>query len=189
MESYKMAIVAQQITAEEFEKLNDTEARLELVKGAVITMPPAGHEHGEIALAIGAALHAFVRQNKLGKVYAAETGFILARHPDTVRAPDAAFASAERVNQQRHKEGFFDGPPDLAVEVVSPQDTDEEVEAKVLDYLQNGVRMVWIIRPRTRTITTYRSMKDIRLLTEADVLSGENVLPGFTIPVRELLSD
>jgi Uma2 family endonuclease len=93
------------------------------------------------------------------------------------------------VNQQRHKEGFFDGPPDLAVEVVSPQDTDEEVEAKVLDYLQNGVRMVWIIRPRTRTITTYRSMKDIRLLTEADVLSGENVLPGFTIPVRELLSD
>lgn len=181
-----MAVGTRLITIEELEKMPQTDARVELVEGEIIKMPPAGHEHGEIAGNIFAAMHAFIRKNKLGKVYAAETGFILHRNPDTVRAPDAAFVTAERAEKTEGKEGFFPGPPDLAVEVISPNDSDEDVEAKVLDYLQAGTRLLWIIRPRTRTITVYRSRQDIRLLTAEDTLDGADVLPGFSVPVREL---
>ena len=179
-----MAIHTQLITAEMLEKLPQSDEHVELVRGEIIRMPPAGHEHGEVAGDIFAVLYNFVRQHKLGKVYAAETGFILSRDPDTVRAPDAAYVSMERAVQQARKEGFFDGPPDLAIEVISPSDTDEDVEAKVLEYLRYGTRLVWIIRPRTRTITTYRSLSSIRLLTETDVLEGEDVLPGFSVKVK-----
>jgi Uma2 family endonuclease len=164
------------------------DARVELVKGEIAAMPPAGYEHGEIAATIGALLHNFVRQRNLGKSYAAETGFTLARDPDTVRAPDAAFVAADRVAQQRRRAGFFDGPPDLAVEIVSPDDTDEDMEAKVLDYLRAGTRMVWVARPRTRTITVYRSLTNIRLLTENDSLEGEDILPGFSINVKDIFT-
>ncbi len=181
-----MAVTTRLLTAEELEKIPQSDAHVELVKGEIVTMTPAGYKHGKIALFIGAALLDFVRQNRLGDVYGAETGFILSRNPDTVRAPDAAFESNERVARQKRGEGFFDGAPDLAVEVVSPDDTDEEVEAKVLDYLGSGTRLVWIVRPRTRTITTYISRTDIRLLTESDILEGGEVLPGFSIGVREV---
>ena len=135
-----MAVGTRLITIEELEKMPQTDARVELVEGEIIKMPPAGHEHGEIAGNIFAAMHAFIRKNKLGKVYAAETGFILHRNPDTVRAPDAAFVTAERAKETEGNEGFFPGPPDLAVEVISPNDSDEDVEAKVLDYLRAGTR-------------------------------------------------
>ncbi len=181
-----MAVSTRLLTAEELEKIPQSDAHVELVKGEIVTMTPAGYTHGKIALFIGAALLAFVRQNRLGEVYGAETGFILSRNPDTVRAPDAAFVSNERVARQKRREGFFEGAPDLAVEVVSPDDTDEEVEAKVLDYLQGGTRMVWVVRPRTRTITTYRSRTDIQLLTEDEILEGSKSLPGFSIRVREI---
>lgn len=179
-----MAVVSKQISAEELEKTPQSDERVELIRGEIVKMPPAGHEHGEIALAIGSILREFVKQHKLGKTYAAETGFVLQRDPDTVRAPDAAFVSSERAAQMEGKGGFFEGPPDLAVEVISPADTDEEVEAKVLDYLQAGTRMVWLVRPRTRTITVYKSKQDIRLLTEKDTLEGDEVLPGFSIGVE-----
>jgi Uma2 family endonuclease len=103
-----------------------------------------------------------------------------------VRAPDAAYVSNARLAQQTRKEGFFDGAPDLAVEVISPTDADEDEAAKVLDYLQSGTGLVWIIRPRTRTITAYRSLTKIRLLAEADNLEGEDIQPGFTLPVKDI---
>jgi Uma2 family endonuclease len=172
--------------AEDLEQMPQSDAHVELVKGEVLTMPPAGHEHGEIALNIGSLLREYLRKHKLGKAYGAETGFILFRNPDTVRAPDAAFVSTERAARQVRKEGFFDGPPDLAVEVISPTDTDEEVEAKVLDYLQSGTRLVWVIRPRTRTVTAYRSLSNIRLLTDRDTLEGGDILPGFVVKVKDI---
>jgi Uma2 family endonuclease len=181
-----MAVTTRLLTAEELEKMPQSNAHVELVKGEILTMTPAGYQHGKIALYIGAAVLAFVRQNMLGEVYGAETGFILFRDPDTVRAPDAAFVSNERVAQQTRHEGFFNGAPDLAVEVVSPDDKDEEVEAKVLDYLQAGTGLVWVVRPRTRTITSYRSRTDIQLLTEGESLEGGDVLPGFSIGVRDI---
>jgi Uma2 family endonuclease len=181
-----MSVQTSLITAEELESMVQPDARTELVRGEIVKMSPAGFEHGAIALAIAAFLRAFVRQHKLGTVCAAETGFILTRDPDTVRAPDAAFVAAERVARQQRKEGFFEGPPDLAVEVVSPGDTDEEVEARILDYLGAGTQLVWIVRPKTRTITVYRSLKNVRVLTTQDSLEGDDVLPGFSIPVAEV---
>lgn len=174
------------ITAEELAQIPCEEGRLELVRGELLKMPPAGHEHGEIASSALFVLTRFVRQHQLGKTYAAETGFTLSRNPDTVRAPDAAFVTAERAAQQKRRHGFFDGVPDLAVEVVSPGDSAEEVEEKILDYLEAGVRLLWIINPRTRTVAVYRSLTDIRVLTLEDNLEGYDVLPGFTVPVREL---
>jgi Uma2 family endonuclease len=181
-----MAVSTHLITAEVLEKIPHSDKRMELVKGELVAMTPAGYKHGKIALSFGAALLSFVRAHNLGDVYGAETGFILSRKPDTVRAPDIAFVRPEQVAQQKRQEGFFDGAPDLAVEVVSPDDTDEEVEAKVLDYLEAGTRLVWVIRPRTRTVTAYRSRADIRLLTKDETLEGGDVLPGFMMGVKEI---
>jgi Uma2 family endonuclease len=184
-----MQVLTKLLKAEDLEQLPQSDSHVELIEGEVIIMPPAGHEHGEISLNIGSLLREFLRKHKRGKAYAAETGFILSRDPDTVRAPDAAFVASERAASQARKEGFFDGAPDLAVEVISPTDTDEDVEAKVLDYLRSGTRMVWVIRPRTRTVTVYRSLSNIRLLTEGDTLDGDDVLPGFSTAVKDIFGE
>ncbi|ABU57795.1 Uma2 family endonuclease [Roseiflexus castenholzii] len=181
-----MSIEAAAITAEDLAQMSFGEQRVELVRGEVITMAPAGAEHGEIAGFVFGILFSFVRAHNLGSLYAAETGFILARNPDTVRAPDVAFVASERAAQQRGRSGFFEGPPDLAVEVVSPSDTAEDVEAKVLDYLEAGARMVWIVRPRTRTVTVYHSLRAVQVLRPGDLLDGGDVLPGFAVPVAAL---
>ncbi|MCS6939841.1 MAG: Uma2 family endonuclease [Roseiflexaceae bacterium] len=181
-----MSVTTAAITAEDLAQMSFGEQRVELVRGEVIAMAPAGAEHGEIAGFTFGALFNFVRAHNLGSLYAAETGFILARNPDTVRAPDVAFVAAERAAQQRGRTGFFEGPPDLAVEVVSPNDTAEDVEAKVLDYLEAGAKMVWIVRPRTRTVTVYRSLRQVQVLRPGDTLDGGDVLPGFTTPVEAL---
>ncbi|MBI4786214.1 MAG: Uma2 family endonuclease [Chloroflexi bacterium] len=181
-----MIVQTRLVTAEELERMPQHDEHVELVKGEIIRMTPAGHEHGEIALAIGSLVREFVRKHRLGKVYAAETGFVLARDPDIVRTPDAAFVSAARAARQTRRQGFFDGAPDVAVEVVSPEDTVEEVDAKVLKYLQAGTQLVWVVHPRTKTITAYRSLDNIRVLTMTDTLDGSDVLPGFAVAVGEI---
>jgi Uma2 family endonuclease len=137
-----MSVVTAVITAEDLERMLFGEQRVELVRGEVITMAPAGAEHGEIAGFTFGALFNFVRPNSLGSLFAAETGFILARTRTRCARRMWRLSRAERAAQQRGRTGFFEGPPDLAVEVVSPHDTAEEVEAKVLDYLEAGTRMV-----------------------------------------------
>jgi Uma2 family endonuclease len=135
---------------------------------------------------VNAVLRDFARQHRLGKVYAAETGFVLSRDPDTVRAPDAAFVVAERAAVQESRDGFFDGAPDLAVEVVSPSETEESIHAKVLDYLHAGTRLVWVIHPEAQTVTEYRSLSQIRVVTAEERLDGHDLLPGFSVAVMEL---
>jgi Uma2 family endonuclease len=174
------------VTAEQLAESVPDDKRIELVRGEVVEMSPAGFDHGAIALAVGSILREFVRRRALGTVTAAETGFILSRDPDTVRAPDAAFVARERVVRQGRPEGFFEGAPDLAVEVVSPHDRDLEVEEKILDYLRAGTRMVWVIRPRSKTVTVYSSFSDIRVFLIHETLDGGDVLPGLEVPVREL---
>lgn len=150
-----MAVQTRLITAEELERMHFGDKHVELVKGEIVEMPPAGHFHGGVGMSLAWRLASFVEQNKLGQVYLAETGFVLSREPDTVRAPDISYVSSERVAMQRRREGFFDGPPNLAVEVVSPADTDTEVQEKVVDYLNAGTKILWVVRPRLKTITAF----------------------------------
>jgi Uma2 family endonuclease len=173
-------------TAEELLRMPRVQWRYELIDGELRQMSPASHDHGDMAMNIGSRIAQFVRENKLGKAYAAETGFILRRNPDTVRAPDAAYISHARLAQVRPGKGFFPGAPDLAVEVISPSDSYEEVEAKVLDWLEAGTRMVIVVNPRLRNVSVYRGRSDIRILSEHDTLDGSDVLPGWSVKVAEI---
>ena len=145
-----------------------------------------GLEHGHIAAELAFSLSVYVRDNSLGQVYPAGTGFKLASSPDTVLAPDAAFVSAERVQKVKSKTGFFPGPPDLAAEIVSPNDRHSEVEEKVELWLRYGVRMVVTLNPQTRTATVYRGLEDIRMILGHGQLEGADVVPGWTLPLTEL---
>ncbi len=159
---------------------------VELVKGEIVKTPLHGMEHGLVTAAIEFCVGKFIHERRLGVAYAANTGFVLSRNPDTVRAPDAAFVTSTRAEQQKRRQGFFEGAPDLAVEVVSPEDTAEEVEVKVLEYLRAGTKLVWVANPRTQTITAYRALDKVRVLTLNDTLNGDDVLPAFAVAVKEI---
>jgi len=174
------------MTAAELEALPSRDGRTDLVRGWLVAEPPAGHEHGSVANTIAALIWNFLRRERLGVSYTCDTGFVLARDPDTVRAPDVAFLSHQSIAARAARPGFVDGPPDLAVEVVSPGDSPNEVEAKVCDYLLAGCRLVWVIFPDTRRVRTYRSPFSPRELTADALLDGEDVLPGFQVPVSSL---
>ena len=148
-------------------------------------MSPAGSKHGAIALRIGSILLDFVKPRGLGVVMGAETGFQISHDPDTVRAPDAAFVRADRVCGGLPA-GFFPGAPDLAVEVLSPGDRASEVIAKVENWLSAGCQAVWVVDPKTRTITVYRGSRLSAIFDPADTLDGGDVLPGFRTPVAEV---
>jgi Uma2 family endonuclease len=149
-------------------------------------MAPAGNEHGWLAVNITIPLGQHVRAHDLGRVYAAETGFLLATDPDTVRAPDVAFISRERIEAVGDVRGYWPGAPDLAVEVISPDDRYTEVEDKVADWLNAGARMVVVVNSRKRTVTVYRPNGTVTRLTEQDMLDGEDVVPGWQLPVAEI---
>ena len=174
------------ITADELLQMKDDGFRYELSRGELIKMSPAGHHHGRIALNFTTPLDQFVRANQLGAVYATGTGFKLAENPDVVRAPDAAFIRRERVEEVGQTGGFWPGAPDLAAEVVSPGDTYAEVQDKIADWLDAGTRLVVVVNPRTQTVDLYRSRSDIRILTIDDVLDGGEVVPNWTLPVRDI---
>jgi len=162
--------------------------RHELVRGELREMSPAGNEHGYLAMKVGRLLGNHVEDNKLGRVYAAKTGFKIASDPDTVRAPDAAFVSRERVEKVGRVAGFWPGAPDLAVEVVSPGDTHAEVVEKALSWLEAGCRMVLVAEPERKAVTVYRSREDIRILTGDEAVDGADVVPGWRLTVAEIFA-
>ncbi len=139
-------------------------------------------------MSIGAELRQYVKQNGLGKTYAAETGFKVAADPDYVLAADAAFIRRGRTEEMGESTGFWPGAPDLAVEVISPRDTYSDVAEKALDWLEAGTQMVLVVDPRCRTVTVYRSASSIVVLSEGDAIDGEDVVPGWNLPVREIFS-
>ena len=173
-------------TADELIAMPKDGFRYELVKGELIRMSPAGDVHGEVTVRITSPLFVYVEAQKLGKVYAAETGFVIEENPDTVRAPDVAFVCRERVEAAGSIKSYRHGAPDLAVEVVSPGDTIGEVEGKVAEWLGAGTRMVWVVSPKLRTVTVYESLVDVVTLTEKDQLEGGDVIPGFRIAVVKI---
>ncbi|HYL97880.1 MAG TPA: Uma2 family endonuclease, partial [Blastocatellia bacterium] len=156
------------------------------VKGELRRMAPAGHEHGRVAVSFTWRLAQHVTAKQLGIVYAAETGFRLASDPDTVRAPDAAFVTRERAEAVGKVEGYFPGAPDLAVEVVSPNDSYSEVESKALDRLEAGALAVLVLNPRRPTVTLYPSSTEICILGDDAILDLDSVVPGFKIAIRDI---
>lgn len=183
-----MSATTQLITAEELLTLPRGRQRQELIEGELRQMSPAGHNHGKIAARLTGALIQHIEASDLGEVYAAETGFKLKSEPDTVRAPDTAFVRRERAEEVGDTQGYFPGAPDLAVEVVSPGDRIGEVEEKVEEWLEAGASLVWIVSPKLRTVTVYRSLTDVVTLTEKDALDGGQVVPGFHYPVAKLFA-
>jgi len=176
------------MTAEELWQMPSDDQRHELVKGELQTMAPAGFNHGVVINRLAFLLTRHVDANALGLVTGAETGFLLSRNPDTVRAPDIGFVSKQRVQSAGRTENFWNGPPDLAVEILSPSDTLEMSESKVDDCLSGGTPLVWVVNPRRRTITTYRATRNPQLLAENQNLEGEQVVPGFSVPVAEIFA-
>jgi Uma2 family endonuclease len=164
-----------------------TDKRLELVRGELRELAPANEEHGYITMQIAVVVAQFVKQHQLGYTFAAETGFVLSEEPATVRAPDFAYVSRERA-PERWSRYFARFVPDLVAEVVSPTDTYGEVAQKVQDWLDFGVRMVWVVDPATRTVAVHRGGGTFRIYGEEDTLTGEDVLPGFECKVSEIFS-
>ena len=176
------------MTAEELACLPETEERIELVRGEVRRMPPANPEHGRRAATATFLLTAYAREHGSGHVYTADAGFILARNPDIVRAPDVAFVRADRIPPEGERErGFWQLAPDLVVEVVSPSDSADDLQERTEDYLNAGTRLMWVLYPRTHTATVHRPGEPVRLLHENDRLDGQDVLPGFSCRVADLL--
>jgi len=151
-------------------------------------MSPAGSEHGAVIGAVFLLVADHVKRHQLGMVFGAETGFYIERSPDTVRAPDIAYVRRERIPAGGPPVGFWPGAPDLAVEVVSPEDTVREIDEKVSDWLTAGCQAVWVVNPRWKTVTAYRAGGEIKTLTADQTLDGGSVLPGFQRRVAEFFA-
>lgn len=176
------------LTAEEFLLLPDPANgfQMELVRGEVVTMPPPGGLHGVSCSKADRRIGNFVETHDLGVVTANDTGFITTRDPDSVRGPDVAYWSKERLPEV--PVGYIEVPPDLVVEVLSPSNTTKQIRAKLQEYFARGVRMAWVIAPEDRTLTVYRTPDEGRLLHETATVTGDDVLPGFECRVGEMMA-
>lgn len=175
------------MTVEELERA-PLEGRYELIDGELVELAPSGGDASNVGAVVAFFLIAHVRPRRLGKVFGANGGFVLFPDRQLVRVPDAAFVRADRLPPIEEQQGFLRLAPDLAVEAVSPFDRATEVEAKVAMYLEAGVRLVWVIHPRSRRVTVYQPDREARLLREGDELDGGEVLPGFRLAVAELFA-
>jgi Uma2 family endonuclease len=173
------------LTAEQLLKLNIPDKRTELVQGRLVVREPAGFRHGAVAVRFGRYLDEFVSEHDLGIVVGAETGFKLSANPDTVRAPDCAFVAKARLPHPLPR-GYFPVAPDLAVEVLSPDDRPGEVSAKVVNWLSTGCQLVWVFDPERRVGRVYRADGTESQVTAGDAFDGEQLLPGFTLRLQSL---
>ena len=171
------------LTGEEVFALGDIGC-FELVKGKIIRMPLTGHPHGYIEVNFAIELGNFVRQHKLGRVLAGEVGIYTERNPDTVRGADVAFISNERLSKVK-SESYLDIAPELIVEVKSPSDRWNKIEEKLAEYFAIDVKMVWVAEPKRKMVHVYHSLTDVKHLTKDEKLSGEEILPGFSVLVAD----
>lgn len=160
----------------------------ELIDGRIVPMSPTGDLHGGVEVSFGEVLRTFVRLRKLGKVRGGEVGIYTRRNPDRVRAADVLYISNERYAKRKSK-SYLDVAPELVVEILSPGDSAQELTQKLREYFAIGVRLVWVADPEARIVYAYRSLTDVREFKEGDTLTGDDVLPGFSVPVAQLFED
>ena len=177
------------LTAEEFAALHVVGARLELIQGELRVMPPAFTDHGETVGALHAILGAYVRTYSLGKMYGAETGFLVARSPDTIRTTDIAFIQRGRVTPEALAPNWNPVIPDLVVEVVASRDRAPEIAGKVEMWIEAGVKMVWVVYRIRRTVEVFQPHRQMLLVTEQEPLTGMDVIPGFFTPVAGIFAE
>lgn len=177
-----MTVDTRLMTADELLHMPEDGSRYELVQGELRKMSPAGEEHGHISMIIGARLGVHVADRKLGRVYGADTGFQIFRDPDTVRAPDISFVRAERVVPTPK---YFPGPPDLAIEVISPSDLYSDVAEKKDEYLRAGVIAVVIVDPRRKAVTIHRATGTTEV---QDTLAVDDVAEGWQLPLADIFA-
>ena len=174
------------VTEDELLRMPKGQGKRELIYGRVVEMPPPGFGHGSSQMLFGSTLLAFVRPRKLGLIVA-ECGFILERDPDLVRLPDVAFVRADRTPAADREDLHYDGPPDLAVEVLSPDDRPGAMAEKVAQYLSHGTPLVWVLSRRRRELTAHRPGHPPRVYRDGEIVDGGDVLPGFTCTVADLI--
>jgi Uma2 family endonuclease len=172
------------ITGEELVEMS-IDGSYELVKGRIVEMSPAGFTHGEVEGRFYQALATFVGAKELGRVSVGEVGVYTQRNPDTVRGADVVYISHERY-QQVTSGSFLDVAPEIIVEVMSPGNTWSEVTQKLREYFAAGVDLVWVADPEVNIVYAYRSLTDVREFTEEEELPGDDILPGFSVPVASL---
>lgn len=174
------------ITAEQLATMPEDGNRYELVKGKLLMMSPAGGRHGRIAVRINKLLAILVDDRSLGATFAAETGFLIAVDPDTVRAPDGAFVRQEKMDALDDDAGYLPFAPDLAVEVVSPTDSFASIERKAFTWLDAGTQLVLILEPETKTAHTYRSKTNIAIYGMGDTVDASDVIQDWKFKVDEV---
>ena len=174
-------------TVESYMRLPNDGQRHELEAGMLVAEPQPFPRHAQIQARLAGLLREFVETRGLGVVLT-ETGYVLSRDPDTLRGPDVSFVGRERFDASVASRSYFRGGPDLAVEILSPSNRAGEIRAKVAEYLAAGTTCVWVVDPARDRVTTYRTLLAPRRLERDDVLDGEDVLPGLSIPVAELLA-
>lgn len=175
-------------TDDAFMALSQDGHRYELVNGDLVDMGNSGMEHGGIGSFLGGLLAIYVRQHKLGIVCDSSTAFTL--NNGNKRSPDISFVSKARlIGLKRPPRGFFQGAPDLAVEILSPSNTIDEIHAKIVEYFEDATQLVWVIHPDEKYVLVYHRPEPDRFLRPQDVLGGETIVPGFTVPVAELFEE
>ena len=174
------------LTAADLLRLHSEGVRGELIRGVLYETMASGGEHGEIVVNMTLLLGNFVKRQKLGRLAASDVGVRLQRNPDTVREPDLAFISAERLPLDERVTGYYEIPPDLVVEIMSPNDSYGSVNDKACMWLSYGVPIVWVVIPQFRSVEVHSPGPSLLKLTENDTLDGEDVLPGFSCTVSEL---
>ena len=175
------------LTADDLLRLDSQGVRGELIRGVLHETMPAGLRHGEIVADLIISIGTHTRPRRLGRIFGSDSGVILETNPDTVREPDVAYISAERLPLDVEINGYCPVAPDLVVEIKSPSDSEREVDDKATMWLSFGVRMALVINPETRTIRVRQPDRPAVILTVDDTLDGSEVLPGFSCPVREIL--
>ncbi len=179
-------VLSPPLTLEEFARLPEDGARHEMNAGELLTLPPPKSLHSRVALTILEALQQHLRQHGALRVIP-EAGYVLSRDRLTIRQPDVSILSRERI-RTTDPDNYFEGAPELAVEVISPSESAEDLEIKTRQYLQNGGRQVWIVYPRTQSVHVFSGGNAAIILDRDQILDGGDLLPGFRVSVASLFA-